>query len=187
MHLPPGLQLVDAVPALPDHRLPSSSSANRSIRRHGSARSARATRCWPTVSRSGLIVTSIGRRLVVADDGCKQAPEASARFICDLKLPPPQCSCTEKPSSRSCFGHAEGHALRRLALMHDIDVRRLPRQIGCPDRATAPAGARPPWRNRRPAPACRPVARPGRRSDRRRRPCPARRGWSVTHSNTVRL
>jgi hypothetical protein len=49
------------------------------------------------------------------------APEASARFICDLKLPPPQCSVTAKPV-RKPSATRKGGPLGGLAGVHQVHI-----------------------------------------------------------------
>jgi hypothetical protein len=72
------------------------------------------------------------------------------------------------------FGGLHGDPAGGLADVDQIDIRRIRRRQQSQLRSASPAGAPHPWRNRRPVPACRPVARPARRNDRRRTPCPAR-------------
>ena len=54
----------------------------------------------------------------------KRAPLASAFFICDLKLPPPQCSSTRKPGITQRSATCQREAAGRFALVHHVDIRR---------------------------------------------------------------
>src|SRR5690606_14437233 len=83
------------------HQASSSGCSEYSTPAIASGSASSVTRCWAPPPHSGLRPTSPAAASSSPITIATGASLASAFFICDLKLPPPQCISTAKPCSRS--------------------------------------------------------------------------------------
>ena len=113
--------------------------------------------------RAAFDATSPRRSLHRRRISAKRAPLASARFNCDFKLPPPPAFInTANPARSKRLGGLSSPA--PAAGDDDRRPARLRRRPAMPSSSSSSSTRSTPMPNRPPAPACRRVARSGRRS-----------------------